>query len=159
MPSRARLHDLPGSIIAAVFMALGIVLVVESRGMSDMGSVFPTTVSVALIVFSAALIVRNVVIGWRPPAGAGPAPRSLDSNPRRLGFVVAMAAWVGLIPILGFFAASLPAFFAVMAITARERKPALQIAVLCLSGLLILAGFYWIMTDLLLIPMPRGLLF
>ena len=159
MAGRSRLHDLPGSIIAAAFMALGIMLAAESRGMSEMGSVFPTTISVALILFSAALIVRNVVLGLRRPAGADPPPRRMESNPRRLGFVVAMAAWIGLIPVVGFFAASLPGFFAVMAVTARGRMPPRQTAILCVSGLAILALFYWIMTSLLMLPMPRGLLF
>ena len=70
-----------------------------------------------------------------------------------------MGAWVVLIPVLGFFVASVLAFFAVMGITVRERVSVRRVAALCLTGLVIVAGFYLVMMEVLLIPMPRGLLF
>ena len=77
MAARHRPHDLPGTIVAMAFVLLGILLITESRGMSEMGSVFPTTISIALIAFSAILVVRNVAIGLRRPEGrrTGPAQR------------------------------------------------------------------------------------
>lgn len=158
-------HDLPGTIAAALFIGLGVVLILQTGRMTPMGSVFPITISAAMIVFSAILILRNFVIAARRPSvetadgTASETDTTQGSMPRRIGFLVAMAAWVVLIPILGFFVASLIAFFAIMAVASHERITLREGAALGVMGVAILTGFYLIMAKVLLIPMPRGLFF
>lgn len=160
---RNRFHDPAGTLAAVLFVILGIVLTVQSRSMTAMGSVFPTTISIALIVFSVVLIVRNLVLTLRSdklaeaPSDEAPAPGG--SNARRAIFVAAMIAWIVLIPVLGFLVASIAGYFGVMIVAMHERMSLKQVALLVLLGVAILAGFYLLMTEILLIPMPRGYLF
>ena len=161
MPSK--FHDPAGTLAAALFIVLGIFLTVEARSMTAMGSVFPTTISVALIIFSAVLIVRNLVLTLRKTGAAvAKSDETSDvggSNLRRAIFIAAMIAWIALIPVLGFFAASIAGYFAAMFVAMHERMSFKQIALMILLGVAILAGFYLLMTEVLLIPMPRGYVF
>ena len=150
-----KLHDLPGTLAAIVFIVLGAVLVRQTGTMTPMGSVFPIAISCAMMVFAALVIVRNIYLSVR----AVPTAPVEDggSNARRIALVVAMAAWIALIPILGFLTASILGYFAVMVVATHERTSLLQAAILVLVGLAVLVGFYVLMSEVLLIPMPRGL--
>ncbi|MCB8838155.1 tripartite tricarboxylate transporter TctB family protein [Aurantimonas sp. VKM B-3413] len=158
---RRGLHDPAGTAVAVLFIALGVLLITQTGRMTPMGSVFPITISVAMIVLSAVLVLRNVIIGFRGTEAAkeddGAAERG--SMARRILFLVVMAAWVALIPFLGFFVASLLAFFAIMAIATHERVTMRELAILTAVGVAILLAFYLLMANVLLIPMPRGLFF
>ncbi|SEN06727.1 tripartite tricarboxylate transporter TctB family protein [Palleronia pelagia] len=160
---QSRFHDPAGTFVASLFVILGIALALETRGMTAMGSVFPTTISIALIVFSAVLILRNLVLTLRGRGGSeaqsDEAPATGGSNARRAFFVGAMIAWIALIPVIGFLLASIAGYFAVMVVAMHERMSLKQIALLIVLGVAILAGFYLLMTEVLLIPMPRGHLF
>ena len=155
------LHDPAGTAVAILFIALGVLLITQTGRMTPMGSVFPITISVAMIVLSAILVLRNVVLGFR---GAGRAKDEVGftdngSTVRRILFLIAMGAWVALIPVLGFFVASLLAFFAIMAIATHERATMRELAILVAVGVVILLAFYLLMANVLLIPMPRGMFF
>jgi hypothetical protein len=156
-------HDVPGTTLAVLFIALGIFLILQTDRMSPLGSVFPITVSTAMIVFAILLVLRNVVLGMRAaPAGAPaetPSEAGHESMPRRLLFLLAMIVWIVLIPILGFFVASALAYFAIMLVATHDRMSLRESATLVVIGLAILTGFYLMMTKVLLIPMPRGLFF
>ena len=160
-----KLHDPAGTLVALAFGALGTVLILSTGKMTPLGSVFPITISSAMIVFSLVLILRNVVMGMRAVKTAGTSQAVRDeheaagSMPRRIVFLVAMAAWLVLIPVLGFFVASVPAYFAIMIAATHERLPVKDFAILVVIGLVILTGFYMMMTNVLQIPMPRGLFF
>ena len=161
MPTR--FHDPAGTIGAVLFVILGTVLTIESRSMTAMGSVFPTTISIALIIFSLFLILRNVMLTIQRTEVAEPpseeAPAAGGSNLRRAFFIAAMIAWIVLIPVLGFLVASVAGYFCVMVVAMHERMSPKQIALLIVLGAAILAGFYVLMSRVLLIPMPQGHLF
>ena len=170
-----RPHDIHGFVAAIGFICLGIFLIAQSQAMTAMGSVFPVAVSAAMIVVAAILVVRNVVIGLRrkpaepEEAGAGAAPQkpvTLEesttaggSNIRRLAFLAIMAAWIVLIPVLGFFVASLVAYFAIMAVSLHERVGMREGIAMVVISIVILVGFYLLMANVLLLPLPRGLFF
>ena len=160
-----KLHDPAGTSVALLFAAFGVMLMVSTGRMTPMGSVFPITISAAMVVLSIVLILRNVILGIRE-ARTSPTSRSTaippdtaGSMPRRIIFLVTMAAWIALIPVLGFFVASVLAYFAIMVVATHERLPVREIAVLTVIGFAILTGFYLMMTNVLLIPMPRSLFF
>lgn len=159
-------HDVPGTALAVLFVALGIFLILQTETMSPLGSVFPITISVAMIVFAAVLILRNIVLGMRRTAPASVAATNEDgtepsheSMPRRLLFLLAMIVWIVLIPVLGFFVASALAYFAIMLVATHDRMTLREGATLGAIGLGILGTFYLVMSKVLLIPMPTGLFF
>lgn len=156
-------HDPPGVAMAVLFTCLGVVLIRQTGSMTPMGSVFPITIATAMIVFSVLLIVRNVVIGARAtPADAPAEPTSEDSHrtmPRRIAFFAAMVLWIVALPILGFFFASLVGFFVIMAVALHERMSLREAVLLVVTGVAIVTGFYVIMREVLLIPMPEGMFF
>lgn len=164
MPTNNKVHDLPGTMVAAGFLLLGVFLITRTTEMTPLGSVFPIAISGAMIVFSALLVIRNVMLGIR---GEAPARNALSeetagaggSTARRVLFLVAMSLWIALLPVLGFMAASVLGFFAIMAVATHERLTAKELAILVAISLAILAGFYLLMAEVLLIPMPRGLFF
>ncbi len=160
MAGPRHLHDPVGTTVAALLVAFGAVLIGQTGEMTPLGSVFPITVSTAMMVLGALLIGRNVVIGLRGGRGeAEPEETARGSKVRRIAFFGVMMLWVALLPILGFFTASVLGFFAVMATALHERVGAREAILLVLAGLVIVGGFYWVMREVLLIPLPAGSLF
>jgi putative tricarboxylic transport membrane protein len=62
-------RDVVGMVCAAGFVLLGIFIFYGARGMSALGSVFPTTIAIGMIVFSLALI-GAILTGRAAPAMA-----------------------------------------------------------------------------------------
>ncbi|NKX65529.1 C4-dicarboxylate ABC transporter permease [Labrenzia sp. 5N] len=149
-------RNLPSMVIAALLIALGVWTYTVAGSMSPLGSVFPKTISVALMVFSAMLIVQHI----RRPAGPASTNPAFDSGTRRrtaLGAV--MMAWVIAMPEIGFLATSLVAFGLIMAIADYDR-PAVRVWLIwSAAGIAICTGFWWLMANVLLLRMPAGLLF
>lgn len=148
-------RDWPGTIVATAFAGLAAYVLFEGSSMSAMGSVFPTTIGSAMLLLSLAVIARNLLTR---PAPAPARAATHESTPRRLAFIVAMVAWTVLIPLLGFYLASLLAFAVILAIATHERVAPKTWVALGAIGLVIVTGFYLLMSDVLLIPLPRGLL-
>lgn len=153
----AKVHDPVGTIVAGLFIALGAAVMIESRSMTALGAVFPIAIASTMIVVSVVLIVRNLVLGLRGSRSA--AAGEAGSVVRRVLLVAVMAGWIALLPVLGFFTASLIGYFAAMAVATWERLSLGELALLLVIGLGILAGFTLLMADVLLIPLPRGILF
>ena len=149
-----RVHDVPGTAVAAGFASLAAYLLTESQDMTAMGSVFPTTISAAMLVFSLVLIVRNVLAAR--PLAAAPDGMGSESTSRRLGFMVAMAGWIVLLPIVGFYVSSLLGFLVILILASHEPARPKTWAVLILFGVAVVTGFYLLMARVLLIPLPRG---
>ena len=149
-------RNLPSMVIAALLNALGVWTYTAAGSMSPLGSVFPKTISVALMVFSAMLIVQHI----RRPTGPASTNPAFDSGTRRrtaLGAV--MMAWVIAMPEIGFLATSLVAFGLIMAIADYDR-PAVRVWLIwSVAGIAICTGFWWLMANVLLLRMPAGLLF
>ena len=151
-------RDNVGMVLAGIFAAIGVLAWLGAREMSVVGSIFPTSIASVLVVLSIGLIGMNLA----RPAGPRPSPDDAFggevSSVRRLLLVLVMALWVVLLPILGFLLTSLAAFLAIVAIADHEGAPPRIWAIYACCGLLIVAGFYWLMADLLLLRMPQGLL-
>ena len=158
-----RVHDPLGTGVAVGFIALAAFLIVSAGRMSPMGSVFPIAISCAMILFAAVLVARNVVLGIRgdaaEPAPHDEAPVTGGSPVRRVGLVAAMGSWIALIPIAGFFPASVLGYFALTAIAIRERMSWRGYLVLAAIGLAMLAALTLLMSEVLRIPLPRGVLY
>jgi putative tricarboxylic transport membrane protein len=147
-----RPRDLPGMVIALAMIALAVWAIWQTAGMTALGSVFPRTICVALVAFSVILVAINLL---RRPGTRQ--IRDSGSPARRIGIVVAMALWVVAIPWLGFATAALGAFLLLIALATYERMPLRTIVIHAVSAVLIVACFYLLMAELLLIRLPAGL--
>lgn len=148
-------RDFPGMIIAGLCIALGSGIYVGATGMSALGSVFPMTIGAALVVFSAILIVMNL---RRPVGPAGRAFEMTAGAKHRFALGAIMLAWVIVMPQIGFLVSSMAAFVAIMVVADYDRPPLKTWAIWVATGLLICTGFWWLMSEVLLLRMPVGLL-
>lgn len=149
-------RDIPGMVLAGLFIALGIAIYSGALSLSPLGAVFPKAIAAALIAFSALLIVMNL----RRPVGEGRAAFALDAGAgRRIALAIVMLAWVLLMPVIGFLTTSIAAFVAIMFIADHDRPPPRTWAVWIGAGILICTVFWWLMSSLLMLRMPTGILF
>lgn len=150
-------RDIASMAFAAGFMVLGVAIWTGASKLSMLGSVFPLTIALALVLFSTLLIIQNLRRPVGPSVRAG---FSLDTGGRRrllLGLV--MLAWVFLLPEIGFLATSFAAFVAITIIADYDRPPLRTWVVWIAAGAAICTGFWWLMANVLLLRMPVGLLF
>lgn len=157
MQTESKRRDVPGVILAIGFIALGAWFILQTGDLSPLGSVFPRAIGVALILFSLVFVVANLMsaqAGENHAEGAAP-----ESTPRRLGLVAVMGIWGLLLPVVGFFVTSLVAFVALLVVAEYEGWTARRAAIYAATAVVVVAAFYYLMRELLLIPLPNGLLF
>lgn len=142
-------------VVASLLIVLGFVIYFGAAGMSALGSVFPMTIAAALIVFSAVLIVMNL---RRPVGRAAKAVEMTTGTKHRFALGAIMLGWVILMPEIGFLVCSMIAFVAIMFVADYDRPPLKTWMIWIVTGLLICFGFWWLMSNVLLLRMPAGLL-
>ncbi|MDJ0738624.1 MAG: tripartite tricarboxylate transporter TctB family protein [Gammaproteobacteria bacterium] len=149
-------RDVGGMVMAVVFILVAAVSLWDTTTMADADSyVFPRAIAIAMIAFSIALIVWNLV---RPSPDDG-SPVEGASTPRRVGLVAAMLIATALMPYVGFVISGLAVFAAIMGFAMYDPWTRFRVIVYPLVGAGIVVGFYAIFAELLLVPLPTGLLF
>jgi len=154
-PQAANLRDIAAMVFGALFILIGALVLLDTRNMSPMGSVFPRAISILLI----ALSLFMVALAFTGRGVRAPQAEPADASHRRILLGVIFGLWVFAIPFLGFGLSGLAAFLAIMFVAEYENQPT---AVWMRRGLVALAtvGFFWlIMSRVLLLRMPAGLLF
>ncbi|EAZ98082.1 tripartite tricarboxylate transporter permease [Marinobacter sp. ELB17] len=154
-PDAPRGLDAGAILLAVLFAALGIMAYVATDAMSPMGAVFPATISVLLVVFSIGLVIFVLLRKGNPSDKGDPAA----STTRRILLTIIFGLWVFLIPVLGFFVAGLAAFGTMMVLAEHESRPAKTWLIRTITAVAVVAGFWWMMADVLLLRMPMGLFF
>ncbi|WMS44619.1 tripartite tricarboxylate transporter permease [Acuticoccus sp. MNP-M23] len=149
-------RDVPGMVICAAFVGVGVLILLGTQSLSPLGAVFPSTIGVILIVLSLAFIALG--LAGRTPV-AVPAAGSGGGPARRIGLGAIMLAYVVLLPVIGFFVTSLAAFFATMVVADYDRPGLKTWLIWATTGVTIVAGFWWLMANVLLLRMPNGVLF
>lgn len=148
-------RDVGGMVCAALFILGAVAALYDTTTMVDADSiVFPRTVAIAMIVFSVALICWNLV---RPAAAEEQPPPG--STPRRVALVVAMLACTGLMPVIGFAAAGLGTVVTIMLIAMYDPWTRFRVIVYPLVCVALVAGFYALFSEVLLVPLPTGMFF
>ena len=71
MPGDRKPRDLPGMIMAVLFIGIGAWILLEAQQLSALGSVFPRTIAIALILFSLALLGLNLLRPRHASVSAG----------------------------------------------------------------------------------------
>lgn len=150
-------RDYPSIGLAILFVLLGGWVLMQTGEMTALGSIFPRAIAIAMIVLSLALIVQQLRRPVRPAQDRPPAPDG--SAGRRAALVAVMAAWVLLMPLVGFFVTSLLAFLALLAVANYDGWTARRLALYGAAGLAVVAGFYLLFVKVLLVPVPAGWLF
>lgn len=154
--STATGRDTGGMVIAVVFIVMAAVSLWDTTTMADSDSyVFPRAIAVAMIIFSIALIVWNLV---RPSHENGES-NTAASTPRRVGLIVAMLIGAALMPFAGFALSGIVVFAAIMWFAMYDEWTQFRLIVYPLVGIGIVLGFYTIFAKVLLVPLPTGLLF
>ena len=154
--ARQGTRDVPGMMVAVVFILVAAVALWDTTNMADADSyVFPAAVAIAMIVFSIALIVWNLVF----PAGGNGEAVPGASTPRRVALVLAMLISTALMPFVGFLASGIAAFAAIMFIAMYDPWTRFRVIVYPLVCVGVVLGFYTIFAKVLLVPLPAGLLF
>jgi len=153
----AQPRDHAGMALSVMLIIVAILAFAQTSSMSPMGAVFPSTISVAIIVFAMVLLGLNFL---RKPAtkmaGRGD---SEGSSSRRLALVAVMAIWVAGVPVVGFGCMAVLAFLMLALVSCFEAMSRKQILGEAVAGIVIVGGLYLLMADVLLIRMPTGLLF
>jgi putative tricarboxylic transport membrane protein len=151
----------PGSIVLALlFITIGVLAISGTADMSPLGAVFPTTIAFGLIAFCLLLIADHL---RRPPAPGSVSSADPAATPsstwRRVAVAALLAAWIVLIPQLGFAVASALGFIGITAVANHDRlSPARALTYACVA-LITVAAFYALMAQVLLIRMPAGFFF
>ncbi len=156
--AQPRYRELPAILFGLLFIGIGVAAYTQTREMSAMGSVFPGTLSAALVLLSVMLVAMQVV---RPAAPQAPdRPGAVKpSAPRRMAVMAVMAVWALCLPVVGFFVTSLLAFLVLTAVATFDR-PSLRVAVAyAVVAVVIVGAFQLLMSQVLLMRMPLGLLF
>lgn len=154
-------RDVPGMIIAGALIVVGGLAIWGASEMSALGSVFPTTIASGMIVFCLALIAVNLK---RPAAGAASGARGAASgNPsatwRMIAVTTTIAAWAVAIDQIGFISASVAGFAIVTVIANHDETSASRWLGYFAAACCIVAGFYLLMSEVLLIRLPSPLLY
>ena len=147
-------RDIAGLICGLGFAGLAVYLYTGTRGMSDLGSIFPTTISLGMIVFALGLVALILAGRGRPAAIP---PEDAEGWTRRLILAAIMAVWVLVLPHVGFLLSSLVAFVAIMAVADYDRPGLRTWAIWAVSGFAIVAAFWWLMVEVLLLRVPSGI--
>lgn len=149
-------RDVPGMIMAVIFILVGSIAIWDTTNMADSDSyVFPRAIAIAMILFSIALIVWNLV----KPSPADSDTAVPGSTPRRIGLVAIMLISTGLMPYIGFIPAGLIAFAVTMVFAMYDPWTRFRQIVYPLVGIAIVLGFYAVFAKVLLVPLPGGILF
>ena len=148
---QSRVRRPADAVAAALFVAVAGVVWADAAGYTDSdSSVFPETVSAAMVLFSA-------LLAWRAFFGRGAAPRlASGSAARRVAVVAAMLAAAALTPLAGFYPSALAMMLA-LALAANFEKWTPRRAggfALCLAA--VSAGFFLLFTRAFLVPLPSG---
>lgn len=163
-PSRSGRRDWPGMIMAILFILLGLWVLQQSHAMSAMGSIFPRAIAIAMIVFSIGLLIVNL---WRTRGARGgttvpdetvPAGTA-ESTPRRLALVGLLVAWALLLPVIGFLVTSIIAFLGILVVANYDSWTLKRMVVYAAISAVTVLAFYLLLVQVLLVPMPVGLLF
>jgi len=159
-PSAIRPYrDTPAIVFGVLFVVIGVMAYVQTKDMSAMGSVFPGALSAALVLLSAILIAFQVGRPKAPKTAANHGEEGKPSTPRRAAIIVTLAAWALLMPVIGFFVSSLLAFLVVIAIATFEPLSLRAKLVYAVFAAALVGGFVLLMTQVLNLRMPNGLLF
>ncbi len=150
MSERPKL-DVRGIVGCSIAIAVGALAFYHAKEFTPLGSVFPRTVAVAMMIFSVVYIAVAVLRPGEQPA------QPAGSTPRRVALVVVLALWSVLLEKVGFLTTSAVAFAAILVIANYDRWTPRRAAVYAASSAIVLGSLYAIFRFVLQVPLPEGI--
>lgn len=151
---KAPLPDQHTPLVCLFFILIAAIVYWDSTGYSDADSyVFPRAVAIIMTALSIALIVQWLLV--RPPQPA----MNAGNNFRRIGLVAVMLAAALLMPWLGFLVTGVILFLALIFLSMYDPWTPKRLFYYPLCGVGLVFGFYYIFKQVLLVPLPVGVLF
>lgn len=150
-------RDTAAVVVACLFIILAIVSLWDTTTMMDSDSyVFPRAIAIVMILLSLALIVWNLI---RPVAAEENKKAKDVSTFRRILLVAVMLFSCVLMPWLGFLISGFATFLLLMLVSMYDEWTSKRKLIFPLIAVSVVAGFYFLFSTLLLVPLPVGLLF
>lgn len=150
MSERAK-RDLRGIAGCVLAIAGGALAFYHAKEFTPLGSVFPRTVAVAMMIFAGVYIAVALL---RP----GEQPAQPKGSPwRRAALVAVMVAWSFLLERVGFLTTSVAAYAAILVIANYDRWTPRMAAVYSAVAAVVLGGLYAIFRFGLQVPLPEGI--
>jgi len=146
-------RDIASLLSAAGFIVIGAFALWGTRDMSALGSVFPRTISSAMIIFAAIYIVWR----WLKPHFTEPA--ETGSITRRALLVIIMLAWALLLHHVGFLSTSVVAALLLLLVANYHEWTLKRAMVYIASVVAVVGGLYSVFAFGLQVPLPEGILF
>lgn len=150
-PSRVR--DL---VAAGLSLAIGAAALVGTAGMSNLGSVFPTAAATVLIGAAILLATKSMLRGPTPPPEASVPPR--EEWWRLLAAMAILVLWAALLKPVGFLPTSALGMLALGPVVMRGPMTARATLLHLGAGAILLLGFWLLMTRVLRLAVPAGVL-
>jgi hypothetical protein len=149
-------RDTGGMVMASLFILIAVIALWDTTNMMDSDSfVFPRAIAIAIIVFSLALIVWNLL----KPVAEKKEALTDASTLRRTALVAVMLVSCALMPWLGFLLSGFTTFLLLMLVAMYDQWTLKKKIIYPLIAAAVVAGFYTLFSKLLLVPLPVGLLF
>lgn len=149
-------RDTGGMVMACLFIMMAVIALWDTTNMMDSDSfVFPRAIAIAIILFSLALIVWNLI----KPVTEKKETVADASTLRRTALVAVMLASCALMPWLGFLLSGFATFVLLMLVAMYDKWTSKKVIIYPLIAAAVVAGFYTLFSKLLLVPLPVGLLF
>lgn len=142
-------------VVSAVLIGVGCLVLWDTTTYADADSaVFPRTFSFVLI----GACIAYIVVWLMGRGEERPVPES-GSAIRRILLVTVMLGGALAMPWIGFLAAAVPVFGALLLVAMYDPWTPYRAIVYPLVGLALVFGFFFVFQELLLVPLPTGKLF
>jgi len=149
-------RDTSTIVMCCLFIVVSVVSLWDTTHMLDSDSyVFPRAIAIAMIIFSLALIVWNII----KPSKTEEETVTEASTLRRVCLVAVMLGSCFLMPFLGFLIPGIATFLALMWIAMYDEWTPKRMILYPLIAVVIVFGFYTLFGNLLQVPLPVGSLF
>lgn len=135
-------------------LVLGLVILVQARGFSRMGSYMPNLVGWLLIGLGVLLCVVHLFALMRIDD-----PEKAEGGiSRKLVFIGLMGGWVMAMPVLGFLTSAILGFLVVALLVPRKRWRPTALLLDTAMGTTVIVAIYLLSTHYLDLAFPRGLI-
>lgn len=144
-------RDNRGILICVIILFSGALIYYNAKRYTELGAVFPETISVIMMVLSLLYIFQVL---------RKPQPVSIDSGgstPRRIGLFLIMFFWAISLDYVGFLTTSLIAYALILMLANFNPWSPRSIIIYFSSGAAVVVLLYLLFTLVLNVPLSRGL--
>lgn len=151
--ARRRRVDVGAATIAILLAAVAALALWQSREFSALGSIFPRTIAIGLLLASLSALLRAFA-GWGSLSRGVPR----DGLWRSALLASTMVLWIALLEPLGFIVSSVLGFFALALIADREAVTMRRLILFAVVAVVVVVAFNLVFVHALKVQLPHGLL-